>query len=48
MEAYFADTVLDALDEERVGDLVCAVEANRDFALEFGVEILETKTQKRE
>ena len=47
-EAYFADPVLDALDEKRVGDLVCAVEANGDFALEFGVEILKTKRQTRE
>jgi hypothetical protein len=34
---YLAYTILDALDEERVGDLVCAVEADRDLAFKFGV-----------
>jgi hypothetical protein len=34
---HFAYTVLDALDKERVGDSVCAVKANGDLALEFGV-----------
>ena len=43
---YLADTTLDALDEERVRDLVCAMQADGDFALEFCVKVPETKKQK--
>lgn len=46
MGTYFADTIFNALNEQLVGELIGAVQAERDSASKFCVEVFKARHYK--